>query len=482
MCTRGGHKLTLPVCPADVRACAFLLAVPCVGAGGKSGKGAASLPATDSSDSGGGATGGGSPSGSPPLQLRAGAGGGVGLGMGGSYNGGGDGSSLGAGSVAHGPQDAAALEQQMHTALFQKALYVSVRGCVGVAGLTARSGPDIACFALCTEWRQVGRRNRRVAETARAALALVLALVCSQTWQPPAGPVGAMSGGTATALASVVPTGGGEPSGGVLTSGVTDTVSVAGPATRSDATASGAPSSLALTLTNGGRGGAGSLSAGGGGYWGATDGSGHAVVGQGPEAIAAAQAAMAAAAGLGVVMKGVAGPPGDRQAQAPTPVAAAAAAGGDVGAQADGVQSGAPEAASLAAGGPSGRSAAVVVSGTTGANSTTSSAAAGTGDQGSRTGESSQTPRQQQAAAAAAALAAGVAAAVAAGEQAAGGATSPPSPPRLGNTTELLLGRDVIVDVDDPATYLGHGESFIIHHACVRPCHAWRCVVALRTC
>ncbi|PNW80665.1 hypothetical protein CHLRE_07g325739v5 [Chlamydomonas reinhardtii] len=409
---RGGPgAFATPEAAAAAAAAGMELSAVVVDAGGKSGKGAASLPATDSSDSGGGATGGGSPSGSPPLQLRAGAGGGVGLGMGGSYNGGGDGSSLGAGSVAHGPQDAAALEQQMHTALFQKALY---------------------------------------------------------TWQPPAGPVGAMSGGTATALASVVPTGGGEPSGGVLTSGVTDTVSVAGPATRSDATASGAPSSLALTLTNGGRGGAGSLSAGGGGYWGATDGSGHAVVGQGPEAIAAAQAAMAAAAGLGVVMKGVAGPPGDRQAQAPTPVAAAAAAGGDVGAQADGVQSGAPEAASLAAGGPSGRSAAVVVSGTTGANSTTSSAAAGTGDQGSRTGESSQTPRQQQAAAAAAALAAGVAAAVAAGEQAAGGATSPPSPPRLGNTTELLLGRDVIVDVDDPATYLGHGTSGVVRRGTLR--------------
>ncbi|KAG2440883.1 hypothetical protein HXX76_003737 [Chlamydomonas incerta] len=431
---RGGPgAFATPEAAAAAAAAGVELSAVVVDAGGKSGKGASSLPTTDSSDSGVGGTGGGSPSGSPPLQLRAGgagAGAGGALGMRGSYNGGGEGS-LGAGSVAHGPQDAAALEQQMHTALFQKALY---------------------------------------------------------TWQPPAGPVGALGGAGAATLTAVSPGGGGggEPTGG-LASGVTDTISVAGPATRSDATASGAPSSLALTLTNGGRGGAGSLSAGGG-YWGATtDASGHAV-GQGPEAIAAAQAAMAAAAGLGVVIKGAGAPPGDR----PAPSSPSAArqqqpqqpAGGDAAGAQPGARPGAaPEAAGLAAAaGPSGRGAAVLVSGTAGPISTTSSAAAGigtgtgtgagTGEPGSRTGESAQTPRQQQAAAAAAALAAGMAAAAAAaaeGEHAAGAASSsPPSPPRLGNTTELLLGRDVIVDVDDPATYLGHGTSGVVRRGTLR--------------
>ncbi len=32
-----------------------------------------------------------------------------------------------------------------------------------------------------------------------------------------------------------------------------------------------------------------------------------------------------------------------------------------------------------------------------------------------------------------------------------------PQPPQLA-TVELLLGRDVVVDLDDPNTYLGHGE------------------------
>ncbi|KAG2450569.1 hypothetical protein HYH02_005070 [Chlamydomonas schloesseri] len=393
--------------PEAAAAAGVELSAVVVDAGGKSGKGgASSLPATDSSESGVGVTGGGSPgSGSPPLPLR-GTGGGAGAG--------GD-SSLGAGSVAHGPPDAAALEQQMHTALFQKALY---------------------------------------------------------TWQPPAGPVGALSSGTAATVVAVSPSVA-EPAE-VLASSAMDTASMAGPATRSDATASGAPSSLALTITNGGRGGAGSLSAGGG-YWGATtDASGNAF-GQGPEAIAAAQAAMAAAAGLGVATKGGGGLPTSDQPPPASPSAAAAAAaaaaqqpptGGDAGAHV-GARSGVAEAAAL---GASGRSGAMLVSGTTGQMSSTSSAAAGTGtgEPGSRTGDSSQTPRQQQAAAAAAALAAGMAAAAAEGEPAAGAAASPPSPPRLGNTAELLLGRDVIVDVDDPATYLGHGTSGVVRRGTLR--------------
>ncbi|KXZ56274.1 hypothetical protein GPECTOR_1g24 [Gonium pectorale] len=66
-----------------------------------------------------------------------------------------------------------------------------------------------------------------------------------------------------------------------------------------------------------------------------------------------------------------------------------------------------------------------------------------------------------------------LAAAAAEAEAAAGGGAA--SMPSTCTAVELLLGRDVIVDVDDPATYLGHGTSGVVRRGALRePDGSWR--------